>query len=322
MLPIPEAARSLCRITPLVQTSTLGCYLKLESMQRTASCMLRGAAVKLSRLAAVDRTAGVVAASPGNHGLGLSCAGRTFGIPVRIVVPDNAPRCKREGISGFGGELIRHGSGLVEAEKMGRRLAALRDALYVSAAEDAEVIEGNGGWLGRELFEQLPGLRRVVVPMGDGGLAAGLANELCAEGIEIIGVQPEVHPAMVESLRQNRALTEFQGQRTICEELEGGVGWRSFGVVRRLVPQIAQVSEIEVIEAVAFAFQRLGLVMEASAATVVAAVCAGKVQVDEHTVLVITGGNIDGEFLQRCLSAARRLPAESSLSMSRAAGRG
>lgn len=320
MLPIPEAARALCRITPLVRTSILGCSLKLESMQRTGSYMLRGAAFKLARLAAIDRTAGIVAASAGNHGLGLSCAGRALGIPVRVVVPESAPRCKREGISGFGGELIRHGASVVEAEKMARRLAALRDALFVSSSEDAEVLEGSGGWLARELLEQQPNLRRVVTPFGDGGLPAGLANELCAEGIEVVGVQPEVHSAITESLKQNRALTDYEGQRTVCEELEGGVGWRSFGVARRLLQQIVLVPEIDILDAVAFAFQRLGLVMEASAAVAVAAVCTGRVKVDEQTVVIITGGNIDGDFLQRCL-ATRRPQFTAPLDLARAVGR-
>jgi len=283
--------------------------------------MLRGAAVKLARLAAIDRTAGVVTASPGNHGLGLACAGRTLGIPVRVVVPESAPRCKREGISGFGGELIRHGSGPVEAEKMGRRLAALRDAVYVSAAEDAEVIEGGGGWLAHELLEQMPGLKRVVVPIGDGGLAAGLANELCVEGIELVGVQPEIHCAMIESLKENRAITDYQGPRTVCEELEGGVGWRSFGVARRLIHQIVLVPEVDIIAGVAFAFQRLGLVIEASAAVAVAAVSTGRLAVDEHTALIISGGNIDGDFLQRCL-ASRRPQSKPPFRQPRAVGKG
>jgi threonine dehydratase len=158
--------------------------------------------------------------------------------------------------------------------------------------------------------------------MGDGGRPAGLANDLCAEGVDVIGVQPEVHSAMSESLKQNRALTDYQGARTVCEELEGGVGWRSFGVVRRLVPEIVLVPEMDIIDGVAFAFARLGLVMEASAALVVAAVVTGRLKVDEHTVLVITGGNIDGEFLQRCLSARRPPSHEPRQGISRAVGKG
>ena len=310
MRDIPEAARALCRVTPLLRTPTLGCRLKLESLQRTGSVQLRGAALKLSRLAAVDRSAGVVAASAGNQGLGLACAGRTLGIPVRIVVPDSTPRCKREGISSFGGELIRHGTTAVEAEKVGRRLAALRDALYVSPCEDLDVIEGDGEWLGRELLGQAGTISQIVVPMGHGGMAAGLAAAVCEEGIEVIGVQPEVHSAMSESLACDRALTEYQGPRTICEELEGGVGWRSFRVVKQYLRRIVLVPERDILDAVAFAFGRLGLIVEPSAAVVLAAVVSGRLTVDERTVLVISGGNLDGDVLQRCLSARLQTTAE------------
>ena len=300
---IPDAARALCRVTPLIRTPTLGCYLKLESLQRTGSVWLRGAALKLSRMAPVDRKTGVVAASAGNQGVALSCVGRSLSIPVRVVVPETAPRCKREGISSFGGELIRSGATVVESEKMGRRVAALRDALFVSGCEDLDVMEGDGAWLGRELLELCPGVRRIVVPMGNGGVAAGLSTELCEEGIEVIGVQPEVHSAMTASLATDRALSDFSGPRTLCEELEGGVGWRSFRAVKQYVRQIVLVPERAIIDAVAFAFQRLGIVVETSAATVLAAVCSGQLSVDEQTILLIAGGNIDSDVLQACLAA-------------------
>jgi threonine dehydratase len=306
MRDIPEAARALCRVTPLLHTPTLGCRLKLESQQRTGSVQIRGAALKLSRLAAVDRTAGVVAASAGNQGLALACVGRKLGIPVRVVVPESAPRCKREAISSFGAELIRNGATPVEAEKAGRRLAALRDALFVSPCEDLDVIEGDGSWLGQELLQQGAAPSQIVVPMGHGGLAAGLASAVCEEGIEVIGVQPEVHSAMSASLACDRALTEFHGPRTLCEELEGGVGWRSFRAVKQYLRRLVLVTEGEIMDAVAFAFQRLGLIVEPSAAVVLAAVCSGRLSVGERTVLLITGGNLDGDVLQRCLSARTR----------------
>ncbi len=303
MRDIPEAARALCRVTPLLRTPTLGCRLKLESLQRTGSVQIRGAALKLSRLAAVDRTAGVVAASAGNQGLALACVGRKLGIPVRVVVPDSAARCKREGISSFGAELIRQGATTVEAEKAGRRVAALRDALFVSPCEDLDVIEGDGSWLGQELLQQGASLSQIVVPMGNGGLAAGLASAVCEEGVEVIGVQPELHSAMSASLACDRALTEFQGPRTLCEELEGGVGWRSFRAVKQYLRRLILVSETEIMDAVAFAFHRLGLIIEPSAAVVLAAVVSGRLSVSERTVLLIAGGNLDGDVLQRCLGA-------------------
>lgn len=308
MRDIPEAARTLCRVTPLIRTPTLGCFLKLESLQRTGCVQLRGAALKLTRMMALDRTAGVVAASAGNQGLALSCVGRSVGIPVRVVVPESAPRCKREAITSFGGELIRHAASLVEAEKMGRRLAALRDALFVSPCEDPDVIEGDGEWLGMEILRQSSAVTRIVVPMGGGGLAAGLAAAVCEAGVEVIGVQPAIHSAMSESLAGGRALTDFSGPRTVCEELEGGVGWRSFRAVKQYVRELVLVPEDEILVAVAFAFQRLGLVIEPSAAVVLAAVCSGRLVVDAHTVLVITGGNLDGEVLQRCLATRNAEP--------------
>lgn len=303
MLRIPEQARTLCRVSPLVFAAPLGCHLKLESMQRTGSFNLRGAAVKLARMSPLDRAAGVVTASPGNHGMALACVGRTLGVSVRVVVPDTAPRVKREGISSFGGEMVRHGIGRDEAERMGRRLAALRDSLYISPSEDTDVIEGNGGWIARELFEQLREVRRVVVPMGDGGLAAGIINELAGEGVEVIGAQPLTQPAMAESLNSHRALTEFRGQPTLCEELEGGVGWRSFRIIERQCHHhsVTMVSEAEILAAVVFAYRVLGLVIEPSAAVVIAAATSGRIPIDRHTALIITAGNIDNERLARIL---------------------
>jgi threonine dehydratase len=306
MVRIPEIAQALCRRTPLLWAPPLGCFLKLESMQRTGSVKLRGAAVKLGRMSPMDRSAGVITASAGNHGLAMSCAGQRLGVAVRVVMPDTAPRCKREGISSFGGEIVRHGHTYDDAEKMGRRLAALRDSLFVSSFDDSDVIDGNGAWLGREIVEQCPKLKRVIVPIGGGGTAAGLAAELCPEGIEVIGVSPMVHCAMAESCQLGRALTEYTGQRTICEELEGGVGWRSYRTVKRYIENILLVREEEVIDAVVYSYRKLGLIIEPSAAVVVAAARDGKLALDDTSVLVITGGNIDSDVLHRWLGGPQR----------------
>lgn len=301
MVRIPPLAQALCRVTPLIWAAPLGCHLKLESIQRTGSCFLRGAAVKLARMAPLDRAQGIITASAGNHGLGMACAGRALGVAVRVVVPESAPRCKREGISGFGGEIVRHGAGYDDAEKMGRRLAAVRDTLFISPSEDTDLIEGNGGWVGSELLGQCKGLRRVVAPVGCGGLAAGLATELVPEGIEVVGVSPAAHCAMAESLKADRALTEYGGGKTVCEELEGGVGWRSFRTIKRYLPPLLLVEEADIIDAVRYAYRTLGLVVEASAAVVIAAVRKGLIEVDAHTVLLIAAGNVDAEVLRAWL---------------------
>lgn len=306
MVRIPEVVRRLCRITPLILAPPLGCYLKLESLQRTGSFKLRGAALKLARLPVLDRVAGVVAASAGNHGLGVACAARALSVSARVVVPETAPRMKREGISSFGAEVVRHGQTYDEAERLARQMVATGDAIFISPFDDTDVIEGNGAWLGRELLDQRPVLKRIVIPVGGGGLAAGMATELAPDGVEIIGVQPRANCAMFESLRTGRALVEYQGGQTFCEGLEGGVGWRTYRAVKQHIDRIELVDEAEVREAVIFAFRTLGLVVEPSAAVVLAAVRAGRIEVDAGTALVITGGNMDSELLDRWLEESDR----------------
>lgn len=298
MVRIPDVVRRLCRVTPLVPAPPLGCYLKLESLQRTGSFKIRGAALKLARLPMLDRVAGVITPSAGNHGLGVACAAQVLGIPARVVVPEDAPRIKREGISSFGAEVVRHGACYDEAERLARRMAAEGEAIFISPFDDTDVIEGDGAWLAQEMLEQRPGLiKQVVIPIGGGGLAAGLASDLAAEGARVVGVQPRRNCAMAESLRQGKALVEYRGKPTVCEGLEGAVSFRTFRAVRQHVERIELVDEEQIKEAVVFAFRKLGLVIEASAAVVLAAARAGQVEVDEHTVLLITGGNIDAELL-------------------------
>lgn len=304
MLRVPDVVRRLCRVTPLVFAPPLGCQLKLESLQRTGSFKLRGAALRLARLPLLDRSAGVIAASAGNHGLGVACAAQAMDIPARVVVPEDAPRIKREGISSFGAEVVRHGASYDEAEHLARQMAQEEDAIFVSPFDDTDVIEGNGAWLAQEILEQRPGIAQVVIPIGGGGLAAGMTAELAAEGVRVVGVQPRANCAMAESLRVGRALVDYRGERTLCEGLEGSVSHRTFRAVRQHIDRIELVEEDQIRDAVVFAFRKLGLVVEASAAVVIAAVRSGQVAVDERTVLVITGGNVDADLLDGWLAAA------------------
>ncbi|MCS6914864.1 MAG: pyridoxal-phosphate dependent enzyme [Myxococcales bacterium] len=302
MLRIPDVVRRLCRVTPLVFAPPLGCLLKLESLQRTGSFKLRGAALRLARLPLLDRAAGVIAASAGNHGLGLACAAQAMNIPVRVIVPEDAPRIKREGISSFGAEVVRYGASYDEAEQLARQMAQEEEAIFVSPFDDTDVIEGNGAWLAQEILQQRPGITQVVIPIGGGGLAAGMTAELVAEGVRVVGVQPRANCAMAESLRAGRALVDYRGGRTLCEGLAGSVSHRTFRAVRQHIDRIELVEEDQIRDAVVFAFRKLGLVVEASAAVVIAAVRSGQVTVDERTVLLISGGNVDADLLDSWLA--------------------
>lgn len=302
MSAIPDAARRLCRRTPLVFAAPLGCWLKLESLQATGSFKLRGAAVKLARLpASVER---VVAASAGNHGLGVALAARALGKTATVVVPRAAAQVKQTGIAALGADVIVEGEEYDEAERFARVLAKERGDVFISPFDDDDVIDGNGRWLGRELYEEGPALARVVAPVGGGGLVGGLGAELAPRGVRVEGVQPAVNCAMQESLTVGRAQTRYVGGATMCEGLAGAVSQRTYELGRAHVAAIHLVDEHAVLAAIAYAYRSLGLVIEASAAVVIAAARAALFPVDERTALIITGGNIDREMLDRALTVS------------------
>ncbi|HEY7953869.1 MAG TPA: pyridoxal-phosphate dependent enzyme [Polyangia bacterium] len=302
MKPISDEARRLCRVTPLLYAPPLGCYLKLESLQATGSFKLRGAAVALSRLSPEERARGVVAASAGNHGLGLALAGARLSVPVTVVVSRTAAQVKRDGIARLGAEVIVSSGDYDQAEREARTLAASRGRRFISPFDDDDVIDGNGGWLAAELAAQHASLRRVIVPVGGGGLAGGLARALEPRGVEVIGIQPRSNCAMHESLRLGRALSSYQGGATRAEGLEGGIALRTFELARAHLSRIELVGEDEILAAVAFAWRALGLYVEPSAAVVLAAVRSGQVIAEEDTALVLTGANLDPALLDEALA--------------------
>jgi len=169
----------------------------------------------------------------------------------------------------------------------------------VSAYDDDDIIAGNGEWLGREIAKQHVGLSRVIVPVGGGGLVAGLLRAL--PGVAVNGVQPRVNCAMHDSLAVGRALVEYRGGETICEGLEGATAQRTYDIARAHNLAIALVEEDDTLAAVGFAWRALGLVIEPSAAVGIAAARGGLVPTDEDTVIVVTGGNVDPALLDRAI---------------------
>lgn len=292
------------RKTPLVFAPPLNCWLKLESLQATGSFKVRGAALKLSRMTSEERARGVVTASAGNHGQGVALAAQRLGIPAAVVVPEICPQVKRDGMARFGAEVIVDGATYDQAHERALALAQARYVPYVSAYDDDDVIAGNGGWLGRELREQHAKLSRLIVPVGGGGMVAGLLRTL--DDVEIVGVQPRVNCAMHESLVKGRALVDYRGGETLCEGLEGATAERTFNVARAHGLSIALVDEEETLAAIGFAWRALGLVVEPSAAVGIAAARAGRVPTDEDTVIVVSGGNIEPALLDKAIAFSDR----------------
>jgi threonine dehydratase len=300
---IPVEARRLCRVTPLIYAGPLGCFLKLESLQATGSFKLRGAAVKLARLSPEARARGVVAASAGNHGLGVARAAAELGIAATVVVSRTAAQVKRAGIARQGAEVIAAAGDYTQAEREAIAIAKDTGRTFVSPFDDDDVIDGNGGWLADELWAQHPTMKRLIVPIGGGGLIGGLGRVLQPRGVQIIGVQPRANCAMKESFDRGRALVDYEGGPTLCEGLEGAVSERTYALARAHVDPIVLVGEDEVLAAIAFAWRVLGLVVEPSAAVVLAALRGGHVIAEDDTVLVITGSNLDDALLDRALAA-------------------
>ena len=143
--------------------------------------------------------------------------------------------------------------------------------MFVSAFDDDHVIAGNGGLLAREILAQLPDVEAVVVPVGGGGLAGGIGVEVVPRGIKLLGASPEANCAMRRSLDEGRAYTTYEGGPTLAEGLEGAVSERTFAMARDYFPDIALVSELQIREAIVYAYRTLGILCEASAAPALAA---------------------------------------------------
>jgi threonine dehydratase len=306
---IAERIRKLLRVTPLVPAPALGrrtgadVWLKLESLQRTGSFKLRGAAARLAAMVDAGRRR-AIAASAGNHGLGVALAARIFELEATVLVSQQTPEVKRAGIAAHGARVEVAGATYDEAEAEARRRAAADpDLTFVSAFDDDHVIAGNGGLLAREILAQLPDVDTVIAPVGGGGLAAGLGVEMVPRGIRLLGEQPEANCAMKRSLEDGRAYTRYDGGPTLAEGLEGAVSERTFAMAKDYFPDIALVSEVAIRRAIVYAYRTLGIVCEASAAVALAALLEDVLDVHgRRVVVIISGGNIESTLLDQLLT--------------------
>lgn len=308
---VADRIRKLLRVTPLIPASVLGrrtganVWLKLESLQRTGSFKLRGAAARLAAMSLAGEKR-AIAASAGNHGLGVALAAQTFGIEATVLVSSQTPEVKRAGIAALGAKVEVVGATFDEASAEAKRRAAADPSLtFISAFDDDYVIAGNGGLLAREILAQLPDVDTVVVPVGGGGLAAGLGVELVPRGIRILGVQPEANCAMKRSLEDGRAYTRYEGAPTLAEGLEGAISERTFAMAKDYFSEITLVSEMAIRQAIVYAYRTLGLVCEASAAVAIAALLEESIDVrGRRVVVVVSGGNIEASLLDQLLAGA------------------
>ena len=303
-----EVLRPHLRPTPLrrsLAASGTDLRLKLDCWQPTGSFKVRGATHLLATLDAAARARGVVAASAGNHALGVAFAAERLGGSVRttLFVPRSAPRSKLEKLRRFPVELREVGDSYDDAVVAAEAFQREAGATLVHAFEDARTAAGQGT-LALELLDECPEPALVLVPVGGGGLVAGAATVLkaLAPRTRVVAVQPEASPALRESLRLGRPLLHFAAQPTLADGLAGGIGTIAFEH-RALIDEVVTVSEAEIEDAMVALVAADQVIAEASGAVGVAAVRAGKVAAEGPVIAVVTGGNVDAPMLARLLAA-------------------
>lgn len=292
--------------TPLVPAPTVHprLWLKLESHQHTGSFKVRGALTRMSVLTEHERAAGVVAASAGNHGLGVAFAAARLGVRARVFVPAQTPAVKRDGIRELGAEVVvRDEPGYDAAEEAARRDAEATGAVFVSPYDDPWVAAGNGGTVGFEVLEALPRVDAIVCPVGGGGLVCGLAAARAALGRShaLVGVNTQASPGMLRSFEEGRAIEALPPAATLAEGLEGGVRPTTFLLAREAGVRMQAVSEEAIADAMRWARDVLGTPVEGSGAVGLAWVRGALASLpgDGPVVVVVTGRNVDPERLRR-----------------------
>lgn len=309
---IREAARGLAGVavrTPLVPAEPLRrfaggapVYLKLENRQPTGAFKLRGAWTAVRRLPEDVRGRGVITYSSGNHGQAVAFAAARLGIRAVIVMPENAPEVKVRGVERWGGEVVFSGTTSDERRARAEELVTAEGLTVIPPFDHEDVIAGQGT-VGLEIVEDLPEVRCVAVPVGGGGLIAGIATALAALTPEaaVIGVEPEGAPALREALAAGRPVRLACTQSIADGLLPLAVGERNFAQVRDRVTAVT-VSDRAIAEAVRFMQTELDLTVEPSGAATTAALRSGALQPDGPTVLVVSGGNVDVRRLEALLA--------------------
>ena len=295
-----EAARAriagIARVTPVYASNSISqragrtVQLKAENLQRTGAFKIRGAVNTIATLSDAERAAGVVAASAGNHGQAVAWAAREAGIAATVFMPQDSPMAKVDATRNYGAQVELVGAGFDESMAAAQEFVGSTGATFVHAFEDERVIAGQGT-IGLELVEQLPELGTVFVPIGGGGLAAGIAIALRAlkPAVRIVGVQAA-------------NICPFAGGTDHRYTIAEGIAVKQPGtltsaILGELLDEVVTVTDEQISHAIVLLLERTKLLVEGAGAASVAAVLAGKVPGDDEACLILSGGNIDPTLL-------------------------
>ncbi|MBW3360782.1 MULTISPECIES: threonine ammonia-lyase [Streptomyces] len=277
-------------------------HLKCENLQRTGSFKLRGAYVRISGLTPVERAAGVVAASAGNHAQGVALASTLLGVRSTVFMPVGAPLPKVAATQEYGAEVRLHGQVVDETLAAAQEYAERTGAVFIHPFDHPDIIAGQGT-VGLEILEQCPEVRTIVVGIGGGGLAAGIAVAVKAlrPDIRIVGVQAEGAAAYPPSLAAGRPVS-LDNPVTMADGIKvGRPGDIPFAVIEELVDEVRTVTENELSSALLLCLERAKLVVEPAGASPVAALLSDPKAFRGPVVAVLSGGNVDPLLMQRVL---------------------
>jgi len=315
------AAREILRedisVTPMLHSWALSdriggpVFLKCENLQRTGSFKARGAYVRISRLTADERSRGVVAASAGNHAQGVAFAAALLGTKATVVMPEGAPLPKIAATRSYGAEVVLHGTQVEDALACATELAGEQGAVFIHPFEHPDVVAGQGT-VGLEIVAQCPGVRTIVVPVGGGGLAAGIA--IAARGsdpsIRVVGVQAEAVAPFPASLAAGHPVPVDPAPTMADGIAVARPGDLTLGILAGLGAQVVTVSEEAMSRALLFCLERAKQLVEPAGAVGVAALLDDSRSAEPPVAVVLSGGNIDplllAKVLRHGLSAAGR----------------
>ncbi|RSM59186.1 pyridoxal-5'-phosphate-dependent protein [Amycolatopsis sp. WAC 01376] len=302
---IRDAAARLAGVahrTPVVRSRTLDdlvgaeVFIKCENLQRVGAFKFRGAYNAASRLSPEQLAKGIAAYSSGNHAQAVALAARELGSSAVILIPEDTPQSKKDATAGYGAEIVTYDRYTGDRVAIGEALAAERGLALIPPYEHPHVIAGQGT-AALELLEDTDSLDTLVVPVGGGGLIAGssTAAKAVRPGIRVVGVEPAAGDDTKRSLDAGERVS-IPVPRTIADGQAAEIpGELTFSINRKLVDDIALVTDDEVRDAMRFAFERLKLVIEPSGATGLAALLSGRIPVSGRVGVIISGGNVSPE---------------------------
>jgi threonine dehydratase len=307
-----EFLRSRIRRTPVEASPGLSAklgvpaWLKLESLQLTGSFKFRGALFRLSRASEAERRKGIVTCSAGNHGKAVAYAARELGMRATIYTPKNVDQAKYRGMVAFGADVkVSPSPSYDDTEDLALEDARKTGRPFISAFDDAAVMAGNGGSLAAEIVEDLPEVKNFILPVGGGGMSAGLAFYVKEKvrGARLIGCQLAVTPALKLSLERGSAVTRMPSAgESLAGGIEGGIGAETFEVLKTRVDDTPLVDDAEICEAMRWMVEEHQYLIEPTAAAALAACLSGKVApLDAPAVVVISGRNVSSETARKIL---------------------